>query len=196
MGARSGGEGTGRNPGPQASVHRLSPTPSGGHAVRELDDERAPRSPTAPFVMPSLRPRALSFLAALLSITLAAGRAAAQSEPDVVRGRVTDDSSRAVVGATVMITRGPDRLTQQTTTDSSGAFSSRFEHGTGDYLVYVSATGFKAERRRVQRQATERELVADFKLARDLTLLAAVKVTAARPERASNTVRANDPEPG
>ena len=146
--------------------------------------------------MPSLRPRALSFLAALLSITLAAGRAAAQSEPDVVRGRVTDDSSRAVVGATVMITRGPDRLTQQTTTDSSGAFSSRFEQGTGDYLVYVSATGFKAERRRVQRQATERELVADFKLARDLTLLAAVKVTAARPERASNTVRANDPEPG
>ena len=142
------------------------------------------------------RPRALSLLGSVLAITLAASPAAAQSEADVVRGRVTDDSARAVAGATVMITRGPDRLTQQTTTDSSGAFSSRFEQGTGDYLVYVNATGFKADRRRVQRQGTERELVADFKLARDLTLLAAVKVTAARPERASNNVRANEPEPG
>ena len=114
----------------------------------------------------------------------------------MVRGRVTDDSSRAVAGATVMITRGPDRLTQQTTTDSSGAYSSRFEQGTGDYLVYINATGFKTERRRVQRQGTERELVADFKLARDLTVLAAVKVTAARPERASNAVRPTDPDPG
>src|SRR5215212_1640008 len=132
----------------------------------------------------------------LLSAAIARLAAAQAAEPDVVRGRVTDDSSHAVVGATVMITRGPDRLTQQTTTDSSGAFSSRFEQGTGDYLVYVSATGFKAERRRVQRQGTERELVADFKLARDLTVLAAVKVTAARPERASNDVGPTDPEPG
>src|SRR5919112_375717 len=108
-------------------------------------------------------PCAPGFLFAL-SLVLSANRADAQTEADVVRGRVTDDSSRAVVGATVMITRGPDRLTQQTTTDTSGAFSSRFDPGTGDYLVYVNATGFKAERRRVQRQAVERELVADFKL--------------------------------
>ena len=146
--------------------------------------------------MHTLPPRVRPLLQALLAIALAGGRLTAQSEPDVVRGRVTDDSSRAVAGATVMITRGPDRLTQRTTTDSSGAFSSRFEQGTGDYLVYVSAAGFRTERRRVQRQGTERELVADFKLARDLTLLAAVKVTAARPERASNRVSAYDPEPG
>ena len=95
-----------------------------------------------------------------------------------------------------MITRGPDRLTQQATTDSAGNYRSRFEEGTGDYLVYVSATGFKAERRRVQRQGDERELVANFALARDLTMLAAVKVTALRPERASNQVRPSDPEPG
>jgi hypothetical protein len=140
--------------------------------------------------------RSLPLLGSLLAITLAASSASAQSDPDVVRGRVRDDSARAVAGATVMITRGPDRLTQQTTTDSSGAFSSRFEQGTGDYLVYVNAPGFKADRRRVQRQGSERELVVDFKLARDLTMLAAVKVTAVRPERASNSVRPNDPEPG
>jgi hypothetical protein len=140
--------------------------------------------------------RVPAILALLLAIFSATRSAAAQSEADVVRGRVTDDSSRAVVGATVMITRGPDRLTQQATTDSSGAFSSRFEQGTGDYLVYVSATGFKTERRRVQRQGTERELVANISLARDLAVLAAVRVTAARPERASNSVRPDAPEPG
>src|SRR5215207_10748689 len=135
--------------------------------------------------MQSFTPRTRSILC-ILALTSAASSAAAQTEADVVRGRVTDDSSRAVVGATIMITRGPVRLTQQATTDSTGAFSSRFEQGTGDYLVYVSATGFKTERRRVQRQGTERELVANITLARDLAVLAAVRVTAARPERASN----------
>ena len=63
---------------------------------------------------------------------------------------MTDDSAHALAGATVMVTRGPDRLTQQTATDSSGAFSSRFEQGTGDYLVYVHATGFKPARSRLR----------------------------------------------
>ena len=132
-----------------------------------------------------------------LGILLLCGRLGyAQSAADVVRGRVVDDSAHAVVGATVMITRGPDRLTQQATTDSTGAYRSRFEEGTGDYLVYVAVTGFKPVRRRVQRQGDERELVADFTLARDLAILAAVKVTAVKPERASNQVRPTDPEPG
>ena len=160
-------------------------------AVQELDDEDLLRSLPASIVMHLVPPRLLPSLwrRLLLAFGSSARARPAQSEPDVVRGRVTDDSARAVIAATVMITRGPDRLTQQTTTDSTGAYSSRFEQGTGDYLVYVNATGFKAERRRVQRQGTERELVADFKLARDLAPLAAVKVTAARPERASNQVR-------
>ena len=55
-------------------------------------------------------------LRASAMVTLGGTLARAQSTPDVVRGRVTDDSARAVVGATVMITRGPDRLTQQATT--------------------------------------------------------------------------------
>ena len=124
----------------------------------------------------------------MLLILLAPVARAQETAPDVVRGRVVDDSSHALVGATVMITRGPDRLTQQATTDSAGRYSSRFEVGTGDYLVYVTSAGYKAVRRRVQRQAAERELVADFTMARDLTMLAAVKVTAVKPERASNRV--------
>ena len=115
--------------------------------------------------------------------------------PDVIRGRVTDDSSRALV-ATIMVTRGPDRLTQSTTSDSMGRYSVRFEQGTGDYLVYVTATGYKPARRRVTRQTTEHEFVADFSLGRDVALLAALNVTADRAVRANNTVRPTDPEPG
>ena len=103
---------------------------------------------------------------------------AQQSVPEVIRGRVTDDSAHALV-ASVIVTRGPDRLVEKTESDSSGNYRVRFEQGTGDYLVYVSAPGFKAARRRVQREADEHEFVANFTLARDLALLDAVKVTAA-----------------
>ena len=121
--------------------------------------------------------------------------AAAQSVSEVIRGRITDDSSRGLA-ATIMVTRGPDRLTQQTTSDSAGAYSVRFEQGTGDYLVYVSATGFKPARRRVTRATTEHEFVADFSLSRDVALLAAQTVTADSAVRASNEVQPRDLEPG
>src|SRR5215217_4658968 len=105
-------------------------------------------------------------IAALLALALASS-AAAQSTADVVRGRVTSDSGKTIIGATVVVTRGPDRLSQNTTTDSAGNYSVRFDPGTGDYLVYVASTGLKAARRRVQRQGAEHELVANFVLAVD-----------------------------
>ena len=122
-------------------------------------------------------------------------QADAQSLPDVVRGRVTDDSAQAVRAA-IKVTRGPDRLTLAAETDSSGRYSVRFEQGTGDYLVYVSAPGLKTARRRVQRTGDEHELVADFVLARDLAKLDTVKVTAVKPARASNAVAPMLPDPG
>jgi hypothetical protein len=135
-------------------------------------------------------------IGALLVLCVAPRAASSQQPAEVIRGRVTDDSARAIVAATVMVTRGPDRLTMQATTDSAGNYRVRFEEGTGDYLVYVASPGFKATRRRVQRQGAEHELIADFSLTRDIALLAAQNVTADRPVRASNDVRPFDPEPG
>jgi len=113
---------------------------------------------------------------------------AQDSSRDVIRGRVTDDSSHAIV-ATIMVTRGPDRLTQQTTTDTAGNFRVQFEQGSGDYLVYVSATGFSSARRRVQRQNGEHELVANFTLPRaQVATLDAVKILAQKKERAENPI--------
>jgi hypothetical protein len=156
-----------------------------GHLTRVL------RSPT------NSRSTGVAIVVALfLSGFLFAAPAIAAQQAEVVRGRVIDDSARALVGATVMVTRGPDRLTLHSTTDSSGDYRIRFDTGTGDYLVYISATGFKSARRRVQRQGSERELVADFALSRDLTTLAAVKVTAEKPVPATNEIRPTQLEPG
>jgi hypothetical protein len=130
-----------------------------------------------------------------VAISLLAVPLHAQQTPDVIRGRVVDDSSRAVA-ATVMITRGPDRLTQQTTTDSTGRYQIRFEQGTGDYLIYVTAQGFKPVRRRVTRETTEREFVADFSLSRDVAMLDAMKVVADKAVRATNNVSPTSLEPG
>ncbi|MES2522687.1 MAG: carboxypeptidase-like regulatory domain-containing protein [Gemmatimonadota bacterium] len=145
--------------------------------------------------LPRRAARSLFPFAALLVLLAIPALTGAQAA-DVVRGRVLDDSSRALAGATVMITRGPDRLVQQATTDADGRYSSRFEPGTGDYLVNVSAVGFQTARRRVQSLNGEREIVGDFTLARDLTTLAAVKVTADRPVRATNRISPTTPETG
>lgn len=123
-------------------------------------------------------------------------RLSAQATSETVRGRVVNDSNTVLAGATVTITRGPDRLVQTTTTDAAGDYSSRFEPGTGDYLVHVSAIGYRSARRRVQKVDSERDLVANFTLAPDLSLLATVKVTADKPVRASSRVSAQTIEPG
>jgi hypothetical protein len=91
-----------------------------------------------------------------------AGDPAPRSGPETVRGRVVGDSARPIPGASVIVVRGPDRLTQQATADSAGRFSVRFAEGTGDYLVTVSAPGYRTARRRVQRQGSEQVLGADF----------------------------------
>lgn len=137
--------------------------------------------------------------AVLLSVAPVWLDAQGTGAPETVRGRVTSDSG-AIVGATVIVTRGPDRLVQQTTTDSAGRYTLRFDPGTGDYLVYVAAPNYLAARRRVQRDAADDDasgaLVADFALARDVATLAAVRVTANRPVRADAGRNAMKPEPG
>jgi len=150
-----------------------------------------------------LRPLVRAALCALAVLVATVGTAAVlraqdptPSSADVIRGRVTDDSAHAITAATVIVTRGPDRATQTTATDSSGSYSVRFEPGTGDYLVYVSATGYRTARRRVQRQGGEVILVADFRLASDAAMLAEVKVKGTKPVRVENDVNPYNPETG
>src|SRR5215207_4589349 len=140
--------------------------------------------------------RVAVFAAAALFFIAPLRSSAQPAAADVIKGKIVDDSAKAIAGATIMVTRGPDRLTQQTTSDASGNYSTKFDQGTGDYLVYVTATGYKSARRRVQRQQSETELVANFELGKDVATLDAVKVTAQRPVRATNEIRPSTLDPG
>lgn len=125
--------------------------------------------------------RLVPSLVLIASLTLASAARAQNAE--TLRGRVTSDSGRVISGATVIITRGPDRLVQQGVTTDSGTYRITFENGTGDYLVAIQATGYKPARRRVTRQGSEREFVADFTLSSNVVSLDAVKIAASKPER-------------
>lgn len=129
-----------------------------------------------------LHVRHLAALGALVGVAFSS--AAAQQAPvhrDVIQGTVTSDSG-AVAGADIIVTMAPDRLSEATKADAAGHYSVVFEHGTGDYLVHVSATGFATFRKRVTRAGTDSVLLVDVKLARGgVQQLANVQVKASKP---------------
>lgn len=109
---------------------------------------------------------------------------------ELLRGRVGGDSGRALPGAQVIVTRGPDRHVEQTVADAGGRWTLRFAPGTGDYLVYVSAVGRQPFRRRIMRgqpglpalDGRDTVFTVDATLARVVVpTLATVEVRAARP---------------
>lgn len=81
-----------------------------------------------------------------------------QISPDTLAGRVVTDSGAPVAAVPVVVTRGPDRAVFRTMTDADGRWRMVVDSGTGDYLVYVAATGFKPSRTRVTRAGAETRL--------------------------------------
>ncbi len=139
------------------------------------------------------RPLRASWIVAALSCAALASRAAAQdaARPDTVTGRVTSSAtSGPISGALIYVTRGPDRLVQQDTSDADGRWRVIFSPGTGDYLVFISSPGSESFRKRVTRTAAEQRFVVDAVLKGGaVAQLAAVRVQAQapRPERQSRT---------
>ncbi|MDB4905988.1 MAG: hypothetical protein JWO05_772 [Gemmatimonadetes bacterium] len=105
--------------------------------------------------------------------------------PERLTGRVTSDSTHPLAGAEIIVTRGPDRLVKRDTSGSDGRWSISFAEGTGDYLVYISAAGFKPARRRMQR-ASDTDTLFTFNTTLAPLLEAqtidTVQVTATRPK--------------
>ncbi|MHB1861876.1 MAG: TonB-dependent receptor [Gemmatimonadaceae bacterium] len=112
--------------------------------------------------------RRLGFAVALSIAPAAIAAQVAATHHDVIRGTVTSDSGRALPGAEVIVTRAPDRAYKSANTDSSGRYTITWDHGTGDYLVHVSAVGFQAYRKRVTRAGADSVFVVDVKLAPQL----------------------------
>ncbi|HEY4216184.1 MAG TPA: carboxypeptidase-like regulatory domain-containing protein [Gemmatimonadaceae bacterium] len=135
------------------------------------------------------RPAVCRVIALVFALQFPAVVAAAQTRPEVIRGRVTTDSGRVIPGADVIVTMAPNRETFRASSDTGGRYEIHIAAGTGDYLVYVGITGRKAFRKRVMRVASETTFVVDARLALDVTLLAGVRTTAqrTRPPRGDET---------
>ena len=133
--------------------------------------------------------RLLRLAAAVVAAALAPGALAAQqpARPDTLVGRVVTDSAAAIDSAEVIVTRGPDRAVFRTRTGTDGRWRIVVDSGTGDYLVYVTAPGRVAQRKRVTRVAAEQRFTIDLTLAAvPVQQLARVEVRASKrrpPER-------------
>lgn len=130
---------------------------------------------------------------ALVALAVLAPRLSAQgtARPDTITGRITSTATAGPIsGALIFVTRGPDRLVQQDTSDADGRWQLIFSPGTGDYLVFVSSPGSEPFRKRVTRSANEQRFVVDAALKGGaVAQLAAVRVQAQapRPDRTDRT---------
>ncbi|HCX31074.1 MAG TPA: hypothetical protein DHU55_15100 [Blastocatellia bacterium] len=106
----------------------------------------------------------------------------AQERAEIIRGKVVTDSGRLVVGADVLVTRAPDRMLFQTTTDSSGNYRLIIPEGTGDYLVHISALGRTTFRKRALRSPSDSAVTVDAVLKAGAQQLVAVQVQGQKPK--------------
>lgn len=118
---------------------------------------------------------------ALVSLAPAWLGAQTQIKTDTIQGRIVTDSAVAVSGASINVTRAPDRAFLSTTTDSLGRFRIVFPDGTGDYLVHAAMDGYKAARQRLARKADGSMPLVTLKLASAIQKLATVEVDATKP---------------
>jgi hypothetical protein len=114
----------------------------------------------------------------------------AQTSVETIRGRVLDDSARAIYPATIIAIMAPSRTTFSTNTDSTGRFRIDVPEGTGDYLVHIQAIDFEPVRRRLIREPGVQVLEVNVTLTRKVQKLQPVSITSVmeRPTRGSALV--------
>ena len=106
----------------------------------------------------------------------------APSAPDILRGRVTSDSGRAVSRAVVLVVRVADQTFQNAVTDSAGAWTVSWPERSASYTVRVTAQGFVALSRTITRTANDSVLIVNMQIARAANTLATVVTRAVRPQ--------------
>jgi hypothetical protein len=119
-------------------------------------------------------------------LCLSASVAAGQSRHDVIKGRVATDSGKTVVDAEIIVTMAPTRVVVRGVADSTGSYELKIANGTGEYLVYITAVGRVAVRKRITAVGGDSTFVVDAKLSPALTTTLAASrsvASAARPAR-------------
>ena len=126
--------------------------------------------------------RPLAALAAvLLSVMSSAGTAGAQTRAHVIRGRVTSDSGAAIAAADVFVTIAPSAEIVSGKTDGTGNYRLSITNATGEYILNISALGYRNFRQRVTIKPGDSVAVVDAKLAANIQQVAGVRVQAQRP---------------
>lgn len=114
-----------------------------------------------------------------------------RSRNESVAGRV-HALDTPVGAAHVYVTMAPSLRSDSTLSDSLGRFEVRVVAGTGDYLVYVTAAGYKPFRKRIL-LAADSVINLDVALEPALQQLAAVRVVESKPTPIPDGGFGNDP---
>jgi hypothetical protein len=130
-----------------------------------------------------MRLATVAVLASLISAGTAAATAAqTPARAHVIQGRVTSDSGAApITTADVILTIAPSAETVLGKTDASGAYRLTIGNATGEYILNVSALGFRPFRQRVTMRPGDTLATVDVHLAPNVQQVAAVRVQATRP---------------
>jgi hypothetical protein len=125
------------------------------------------------------------FLTAIGLCIFLAAPAAGQSRPQIIQGRVTSDSGGGpVAAADIIVTIAPSAETVFGKTDATGAYRVVIANATGEYILNISALGFRPFRQRVTIAAGDSSAAVNAHLAPNVQQVAGVRVQATRPRPA------------
>ena len=112
----------------------------------------------------------------------------AQSNQDIIRGRVLGPDKKPVENVTVTATSLVNQTSRTAKTNKDGRFTIIFADGGGDYMMAYVGIGFAPARFEVKREVDEDVLIADATVSKSAVQLAAVQVNAGRerPDRNGN----------
>jgi hypothetical protein len=115
-------------------------------------------------LLDALGRRLVLVLFALAALAGGAGSLAAQSETDVIRGKVTNAEGLPLRQVRVTATSIPGNVTREARTNDQGSYQIAFPGGTGDYIMSFALIGYQFRQYQIKRVADEAVLVADARL--------------------------------
>jgi hypothetical protein len=121
----------------------------------------------------------------LLLLAGSAAHAAAQSNTDIITGRVIGPNGEPVAGATIRATSLETEIQRATLSNAQGRYTLVFPQGGGEYELEVTQIGLAPVSRALRRVGDEEVLVAEIRMDIQPITLQGVDVTAQRQPRPS-----------
>ncbi|HEY4133469.1 MAG TPA: carboxypeptidase-like regulatory domain-containing protein [Gemmatimonadaceae bacterium] len=123
-------------------------------------------------------------ISAILLLLASAVSLAAQApaKPQVIQGRVTSDSgARPIDAADVIVTIAPSAETVLGKSDASGTYRITIANATGEYILNISALGYRPFRQRVTIKPGDTVATVDAHLTPAIQQVTGVRISATRP---------------